>query len=128
MKYDTCHLVTSSNDGFMARITRSETKPGTPHHIIMRSIQRCPTAMQGPPINTCSTIEDLMPIGVMKEPAFTFYDGPCPACVAAENAVKEACRQTKYVFCRNRTGSINTDLMCRSMPLFLKLQLAALAR
>ena len=100
VKYDACHLMTSTNDSFMARITRSEAKPGTPHQIIVTSIQRCPAAMEGPSNNTCSTIEDLMPMGVMKEAAFTTYDGPCPACTAAEDAVKEACHLTHYVRCR----------------------------
>lgn len=106
-EYDACTLKTSGNDGFIARIIGLDVSLGTPHQIIITSILRCTNVMNGPPKSTCSTIEDMGAEGVMKEPAYSEYDGPCPACVASENAVREACHQTKYVCPQSR--DLNND-------------------
>ncbi len=96
-EYEDCVLKTGSNDGFIARFTRTGANPGAPHQIVLTTIHRCSNVISGPPKSTCSSIVDLMPEGVMKAAAYSAYDGPCPACVAAMNSAREACFQTQYV-------------------------------
>jgi len=93
-KYDSCTLKAGGTIADHIRLRKDRQ-----HHIKMKVIHLCRVAKERADQSPCSVIEDLVPDGVLEEPAFSSYAGPCPACDAAN----DASNQTIIVCIKTRT-------------------------